>query len=191
MIYSREATNEVLVGVLPMVKKVVSQVAKHRQQADKDFIANEVLEHLGRYSLPKYDPAKGTKLSTFLYGCAARKAIETCKPWHGIGTGSKRVKIKFDADTANESLYRATAADTGLDYKIESIAADVQNRPEKYLTKRQAVIFRATLDAPPGTLGKDIAEQLGITYPAYSDILLRIRQRLAKIDIEEHSCQSA
>lgn len=178
--------NEILASVTPMTRAIVARVARNRQDADRADISAVVMAHLGRHSLPLFDPSKGVKLSTFLYRCAERKASEVNR--QGYGRGRRRLAKGRMPSTIGPTTeyYSRAASDQRLDHRIEAVAAAVQQHPEKYLTAAQAKFFRTIQAAPPGTMQKNLLAAVGIkNEPEFSDMLRRIKDRITAISIED------
>lgn len=80
----------------------------------------------------------------------------------------------------------ALASDWTEDAMVERAAANIMEHPEKFLSPRQTEIFKAIINAPPGTTFRSLARKLGLRHDSsFSNIFARLVKRLGALDIEE------
>lgn len=177
--------SEIMRAVEDMVYQLTRKRA--RNQVDDDQV-NEIVQRcmiwMWQKSLPKYDALRTprVKVSTFIYRCAQNFIKQEIRSIMR-GRLSKRRITYIDPDLMLQSLQ---AQDTTLDEKIHSLANDVQEHPEKYLTEAQVAVFNAIVHNK-GELMKDLAVKLG--YKRASSLSMmkrRIFERIAELDIEEY-----
>jgi hypothetical protein len=91
-----------------------------------------------------------------------------------------------DMVSRSEYLPGVSARDVSLDRSIEALADDVRQFPEKYLTKTQAIYFRALVENPD-VPKNELAARLGLKNPSsFSREMQRIRERIIEqVDIAE------
>lgn len=179
--------------VLDGIEDMLYQLARKRAkgQLDDDQV-HEVVQKcriwLWQKSLPKYDAhrERPVKISTFLFRCAANFIKQEMRSVMRHRVSRHRMNY-IDPDLMLQTLQ---AQDTHLDEKIQAVAEDVLEHPEKYLTGAQVEVFQ-TMIQNPGMLMKDIAKKLGYQRASSLSMMMRrIRERLCQIDVEDHEPDS-
>ncbi|MCL2646039.1 MAG: hypothetical protein FWD61_03420 [Phycisphaerales bacterium] len=171
-------SDAILRSVESMIYKIIRRQAGGYDEEIIQELAQAVRISLWQYSIPRYDPSRGVKISTFLYSCIFRKVRSE------IRSINKKQKRQQDRETRPLHNSIAPARDTRQDRKIESLADAIVADPEKFMTRHQAEVFRAIVGGHD-TKKQDIATQLGYARPSsMSMILQRIRDAIADIDIE-------
>jgi DNA-directed RNA polymerase specialized sigma24 family protein len=164
------------------LERMIFSIARKRasrvglDNACVDEIAQNTRVHLWQHSIPQFNPAKKTKMSTYLFVCIQRKVAEEIR---------RMCRLRRKNEDVLDLSPIITAPDVSLDRKIEALSDDIQARPEKYLTLPQARAFKAFLDSP-GMLMKDLAAKLGyLRASSHSMMMGRIKKQLADISIED------
>jgi hypothetical protein len=165
----------------------VALKAGHRRDYDRatiDELVADAMVHLTRYAAPRFDATRGVKVSTFLHHCSSMFAIQWTRAESCRRARSREVLL--GEDRLADILAVKAAPDTSLDARIERVAAFVLKHPERYLTPTQVQVFRAILEAPPGTQMTDVAKRLGYKRDGSLWIVKRrIFDRIAEISIED------
>ncbi len=148
-------------GVENMIWVMARRDAGTTDEAELEDIVQNVRVKLWKRSIPKFDPSKNAKLTTYLHMCIVNAVREEARRHRRAKAGSSRTMPKAPTFTDIGEPIRF-AADTSLDDRIEALAADIMHNPEKYLIPSQCRTLRAVLNAPVGTKMKDIAAHLGL-----------------------------
>lgn len=182
----RPDVETVLRGVDAMIRSLVRR-AQNQFGLDDDQASDmhaAVMERLWRRSLPNFDAALGHKVSTFLHACACKHII------HQVRTVSRqhrrRCREQLSPSTAiDRNLSLAVAPQDVSDRRIEAVARQVIQDPERYLTPWQAQVLRTLLEHPHAQK-QEIARMLGYERASsLSTMLLRIRERITEIDLHD------
>jgi DNA-directed RNA polymerase specialized sigma24 family protein len=182
----QRAAMDVITSVEWMIVRCVRQLGIKPSNIHYDDIIQKCRLHLLNRSLPQFDRTKHTKISTFLHVCINRYVLQERRRLDRVRENT--FVIRFD-DYAPEDLtldeFRP-GRDERLSGAIEAASDDVHAHPEKYMTSRQAEVFRAVTTAEPGEKLQDIAKQLGFSRPSSLSIIMRrIRERIVEqVDIE-------
>lgn len=179
-------------SILHGVERMLYGAARKRlgNDAAVDDVVQHTRLHLWQTALPKYDAHRvpRVKVSTFIYRCANNIMRDEIR---ALKARRRRTPDSFTSSGIDASR-GCGAADDRLDRKVEALAADVLENPERYLRgPEQCAAFRAVTSAPTGMPIKEIARRLGYKRSSsLSTIMHRIRKRIAEIDIEDEEIGS-
>lgn len=178
---TRRAIGEAITGVDAMIRMLVRRQFPALCEADRDDLAQEVRIRLATYSLPRFDPSRGVKLSTFLHVCIAnylRRRLPRSK-----GRGTRRKSSQACEDVTHLDI---EAPDQTPDRAVERLAATIVADPRAFgLTYVEAEILRALRDAAPGDRLCEVARRLGYAVQSsMSKPYASLRSKLASLDID-------
>ena len=178
---TRDEVNAALVGVRDMVSSLVN--ARLKQMAGDDEneeLIQKTMISLWEKSIPKFDPSRGVKLSTFLYDCArnfiateVRSLARAARPGRRIALISQETMAGLGSKTEQH-----------VNIIVEKAAAGIMAHPERHFTARQRTVFRA-LTKNPLMRRKDLARMLGYKRAGSLSMMIHhICLRLKSVDME-------
>lgn len=176
----RQAIGDLLIEHDRLINKAVHSATHRYNRADHEDICQYVQMHLFRYSLPRFDATKGTKVTTFMYQCAWRLALQGAKP--------KKLAIK-----ASTNIYWGAIADRAADRQSTPydpayrLADRILTNPRNYMGRGPARVLTALIDmqAAPGEYSA-VAERLGFANVcSISTALCRMRELVSRLDPTE------
>lgn len=182
----RDAMGEAIWGCRAMIRGYIRKQFRYddNRHVDKiDDIESFIIRQL-LASLPKYDARRGAKISTFIYFTMTEAAVGWVRH-----TKTKRFKRNAHKQLTDEITVHLTHVRHDGEEKIEAISDDIMAHPERYMTTRQAAIFKAYADPKNhGILLGDLSKKLGYaTQASLSMLIARLRDRLSRIDLTSWS----
>lgn len=149
---------DLLHRIEPLILKLVSEQLQDRPDHLREDVAQACRYYLWRYSLPRYDPAR--HLLPFVTACVRRV----------IRRELRRIERKLPVSPISpDEIAREDQPD------VHHLAQQIIEEPERFLTPKQARIFRLV---QAGGHPRTIAAILGIAPASVSQSIWRIRKRL-------------
>lgn len=184
-------TDKALIAVEDAIYAHVRPMAARAGIGEDDVqdLAQQVRIRLARYTIPRFDPSRGTKLSTYLIHAIRNESASQVRSFV-LTRRTRRRRFPVDAAAPEIAISRGEGR---LDRAIEQLSEQFRQNPEKFgLTRTQAAVFRAFDNAPPETPIKELAGQMGYAHTCnFSGAMGTIRQKVKDIDIEEYAVSRA
>ena len=137
------AAAEALAGIEKFIVLIVRQRLPVRFKGDAADVAQEIRLKLWTTALPRFDPSRGAKLSTYLCRCSI----------NALHDEIRKLERRHEFTTLPYYI-EAPAITPGLD----ELADDSQTNPDDYLPPRAAELMRLLVaDAPLETIAAALA----------------------------------
>ena len=177
---SREDNDKILLGIEDMIYKLVRGALQFPlDENDIVEIVQECRVWLWEKSIPKFDPQRGVKMSTFLYRCASNFIQQRLRSMSRAAAGHHDVTMEQTA-----ALAAALEGDDRIEIQVERAAERVMLHPERYFTATQCRVFYAMTDNP-NMRKKDLAVLLGYKRASSLSMMVRrIKERILGLDVE-------
>jgi len=177
--------SQILSSVDDMIYKQARSMSKGKGRGVDESQIQEIVQKcriwLWEKSIPQFNPARHTKMSTFLFTCIANFMRQEFRSITRRKFGRRQLMF------VNPDIFRQMpqSRDFVLDGKIRELASDVIEHPEKYLSKTQVQVF-CTMRDNPRMLMKEIATKLGYQRASSLSMMVRrIRNKIAQVAIED------
>lgn len=166
----REELNEFFKSNMPLVRRVIARAADFLPQHARNDLLSDTLIYLISRAIPKYEPARGAKLTSFVWACTRNHLTLLLR--------NLLTKKTVSIIELTESLGIA-AADTSCDRRVEELADNIISQPERYLTPGQTAFFNDCMEFPGSSVWEQ-AKRLGNTQASSASMLRsRTRERIA------------
>jgi DNA-directed RNA polymerase specialized sigma24 family protein len=174
--------NAVLIGIDDMIWQQARswQRTCGISEEDTEDVTQSVRMNLWQRGLVNFSTAYDVKLTTYIHACIhnyVKQAVRDIK---------RRQDRSPEASSSPElAADELLSVDTEWDDKVYEIADDVIVNPEKYLTPKQAVVFRLLMDNP-NALIQDLAGVMSYSQASSLSMMKRrIKDRLKEISIPD------
>lgn len=168
---------QMLESVEAMIWSIISSFSGLSIEDKKD-IKQDVMIYLYQKVIPKFDPSRGTKFSSFAYRCIVNYVRR-----HLVTANKKRV---FLDNAAVEHYERSQLADKRervhyANERLDGLFNNVTDNPECELKVKEKVVL-LLMRSNPGITQKEIADIMGYKHPsAISMLVMRMRKKIRKM----------
>lgn len=168
---------QMLEGVEAMIWSIISSFSGLSIEDKKD-IKQDVMIYLYQKVIPKFDPSRGTKFSSFAYRCIVNYVRR-----HLVNCNRKRI---FLDNAAVEHYERAQTADKKerihyANERLDGLFNNVTSNPECELKVKEKIVL-LLMKANPGITQKEIADIMGYKHPsAISMLVMRMRKKIRRM----------
>ena len=178
----RADLGQIVTGIENMLFQLTRRRLPHLCDHAREDVVQDLRLRLVEHSLPRYDSAAGSRVTTFAYACITRHLQAVAR------ADALRTRRESVVQAINEMPVH-DRRDHTLDRRVEEVAEHVITHPEQYFTRGQTRVLRAMVDAGPDALLRDVAADLGIGPSSLSTAVHRMAKRLGKIDLWEWSAE--
>jgi RNA polymerase sigma factor (sigma-70 family) len=174
--HSLDEINQILCGVEAMVWSILAGFHKLSHE-DKEDLKSEIMIYLHRKILPKYDPTRNAKFSSFAYKCIVNFIKRKLFARKKRRKRQAVVHHTFQEDIDNEERHKALECAQNRVVKLRDAISD-----GGVLKPKEMVVF-FLMDHNPDLTQREIAEIVGYKHPsAISMMMSRMREKLKKFE---------